>query len=92
MSSTSKSGWQLAATLSDNASAQMLATLFRAEGVPAEVISITPSFLGEVGVFEIRVPMELLHRARWLMSQSQVTDAELTFLATGVLGDTHEAG
>ena len=85
MSSTSNSEWQVAATLSDNASAQMMATLFRAEGVPAEVIGITPPFLGEAGLFEIRVPVELLHRARWLMKQSQVTDAELTFLATGEL-------
>ena len=91
MPSTSNSEWQVAATLSDHASAQMIATQFRAEGVPAEVVSITPHFLGEAGLFEIRVPFELLHRARWLMSQAQVTDAELTFLATGALGDGKKA-
>jgi hypothetical protein len=85
VSSTLNADWLVAVTLSDNASAQMMATLFRAEGVPAEVIGITPRFLGEAGLFEIRVPVELLHRAHWLMKQSQVTYAELTFLATGEL-------
>jgi hypothetical protein len=68
-----------------------MVVLFRAEGVPAEVISDT-SLLGEARRCEIRVPPELAHRARWLMSQAKFTDAELTFLATGELegGDNAE--
>lgn len=72
------------ATFSDVPSAQALATLFRAEGVPVEVVSDS-SLLGEARCCEIRVPSELAHRARWLMSQAEFTDAELTFLATGEL-------
>lgn len=60
--------------------------LFRGEGVPAAVISDT-SLLGEARRCEIRVPPELAHRARWLMTQAQFTEAELTFLATGELND-----
>ena len=68
-----------------------MVALFRTEGVPAEVVSDT-SLLGEARHCEIRVPPELAHRARWLMSQAQFTDAELTFLATGELdgGDNAE--
>ena len=87
MPSTSSTEWQVATTLPDHASAQLLATRFRSEGVPAEVVDITPRFLGESGLFEVRVPFELAHRARWLMSQAQVSEAELIFLATGELGD-----
>jgi hypothetical protein len=90
MSSTSDTAWQVVATFADLASAHAIAALFRSEGVPAEVISDT-SLLGEARHCEIRVPQELVHRARWLMSQAQFTDAELTFLATGELGGTDNA-
>jgi hypothetical protein len=91
MSSTSNSTWQVVATYSDVASAHAMSALFRAEGVPAKVVSDT-SLLGEARGCEIRVPPELAHRARWLMSQAQFTDAELTFFATGELegGDNAE--
>jgi hypothetical protein len=84
MSSTSNMAWDVVATFSDVPSAHAIATLFRTEGVPAEVVSDT-SLLGEARRCEIRVPSELAHRARWLMLQAQFTDAELTFLATGEL-------
>jgi hypothetical protein len=90
MASTSNFAWNVVATFSDVPSAQALASLFRAEGVPTELVSDT-SLLGEARSCEIRVPSELAHRARWLMSQAQVTDAELEFLATGKLGDADEA-
>jgi len=77
MSSNSKLAWDVVA-------------LFRAEGVPAEVVSDT-SLLGEARHCKIRVPPELSHRARWLMSQAQFTDAELTFLATGELDGADNA-
>jgi hypothetical protein len=82
MSSTSNSTWHVVATFSDGASAHAVSALFRAEGVPAKVVSDT-SLLGEARSCEIQVPRDLAHRARWLMSQAQFTDAELTFLATG---------
>ncbi|HME37606.1 MAG TPA: hypothetical protein VKG63_01490 [Steroidobacteraceae bacterium] len=85
MASTSNLVWDVVVTFSDVPSAQAMAVLFRGEGVPAEVISDT-SLLGEARRCEIRVPSELAHRARWLMSQAQFTDAELEFLATGKLG------
>jgi hypothetical protein len=90
MATTSNFAWDVVATFSDIPSAQALASLFRAEGVPAEVVTDT-SLLGEARDCGIRVPPELAHRARWLMSQAQVTDAELEFLATGKLGGVDNA-
>jgi hypothetical protein len=84
MASTSNSDWDVVATFPDVPSAHVLAVLLRAEGVPAELVSDT-SLLGEARRCEVRVPSELVRRARWLMSQAQFTDAELTFLATGEL-------
>ena len=90
MSSTSNLAWDVVATFSDVPSAHAMAVLFRGEGVPAEVVSDT-SLLGEARRCEIRVPPEFAHRARWLMSQAQFTDAELTFLATGELDGADSA-
>ena len=90
MATTSDLAWDIVATFSDVPSAQAMAILFRGEGVPAEVISDT-SLLGEARLCEIRVPPDLAHRARWLMSQAQFTDAELTFLATGELDGADNA-
>ena len=90
MASTSSVAWDVVATFSDVPSAQALAGLFRAEGVPVELVSDT-SLLGEVRHCEVRVPSALAHRARWLMSQAQFTDAELSFLATGELDGTDNA-
>ena len=90
MSSASNLAWDVVATFSDAPSAQALAVLFRGEGVPAEVVSDT-ALLGEARRCEIRVPSDLAHRARWLMSQALFTDAELTFLATGELDGADKA-
>jgi hypothetical protein len=78
------------ATFSDVPSAHVMATLFRAEGVPAEMVSDT-SLVGEARSSGVHVPPALAHRARWLMSHAHLTDAELTFLATGELGDSNNA-
>ena len=73
------------ATFEDEASAEILAGMLRSEGVPVEVrpISPMPGLIDEVQLF---VPASLAHRARWLMNSSEVSDAELTFAATGDLG------
>jgi hypothetical protein len=83
--------WQAVASLSDVPAAQVLAQRLIFEGVPARVMS-DPQLLGEGRSCEVQVPSILACRARWLMSQAQFTDAELTFLATGELegGDNAE--
>jgi hypothetical protein len=85
VTSTSDLAWEVVATLPDVASAHVLATMIRGEGVPAMVVTDS-SLLGEARRSDVRVPPGLARRAHWLISQAQFTDAELTFLATGELG------
>jgi hypothetical protein len=85
VSSTPNLEWQVVVTFSDVASGHVIATLFNREGLPAKLILGNP-LLGDANGCEIRVPREVAHRARWILSQAEFTDAELTFLATGELG------
>ena len=73
------------ASRDEEASAEALAGMLRAEGVPAiiHVISPVPGLIEEVQVW---VPASLAHRARWFINTSKVTGAELRFAATGELG------
>ncbi len=73
------------ASSDEEASAEALAGMLRAEGVPAViyVISPVPGLIKEV---QLHVPASLAHRARWFINTSKVTDAELRFAATGELG------
>ena len=72
------------AALEDEASAEFLAGMLRAEGVPTDVRPISP-LPGIVDEVQVYVPTWLVHRARWLMNSSKVTDEELRFAATGEL-------
>lgn len=78
------------ASTDEEASAEALAGMLRAEGVPAivHVISPVPGIIEEV---QIHVPASLAHRARWLMNTAKVSDAELQFAATGELGKEDES-
>jgi hypothetical protein len=87
MSSTPYLEWQVVETFSDVASGHVVVTLFNREGLPANLILGNP-LLGDANGCEIRVPREMAHRARWILSQAEFTDAELTYLATGELGST----
>jgi len=82
--------WVSAAVVSDTLSAQALCERLVAEGVTARVQSDT-SLLGAARLCRILVPQEALHRAKWVLSNSQFTDAELEWLATGELGDGKDA-
>lgn len=89
MSSTPNLEWQVVATFSDFASGHVIVTLFNREGLPAKLILGNP-LLGDANGCEIRVPREMAHRARWILSEAEFTDAELTYLATGELGSNEE--
>jgi hypothetical protein len=91
MASTSNSAWEVVASFSDATSAKAMVVMFRAEGVPAHVVSDTV-ILGEARPCEVRVPKAMVQRARWLLSQPKFTDAELTFLATGSLDGGADSG
>ena len=79
--------WHEFAAYSDAASAEIVAGLLRSEGVPVEVVSDEP-MPGLVQGFRLRVPVEMLHRARWVVSNADFTEEELAFLATGRLSSS----
>jgi hypothetical protein len=83
MDVTSKSTWKSVASLLDMRVAHSMAALLEAEAIPAQVVSGT-QLIGEP-LWEISVPVESFDAARCLLEKSQFTDAELAFLATGVL-------
>jgi hypothetical protein len=77
--------WQTVASLSDVPVAHVLAQRLADEGMAVRVLS-DPQLLGESRNCEVQVPTTLVHRARLLLSESQFTDEELTYLAIGELG------
>lgn len=82
-----REGWQPFRTFSDRGSAEALAVVLDSEGVPARVASS-----GLVAGIESRhcvlVPASLAHRANWVLADSDLTDSELDYLATGKLSDS----
>ena len=78
------SDWLEFASYPDAFSAEAMAGLFRSEALPVRVLADEP-VPGLARGFRVLVPAELMHRARWIISQSQVSDEELDFLATGKL-------
>jgi hypothetical protein len=76
--------WQEFASYSDAASAEVAAGLLRSEGVPVNIASDEP-MPGLIQGFRLMVPEEMLHRARWVVSNAAFTDEELAFIATARL-------
>ena len=72
------------AVFADEASAEVLAGMLRAEGVPVDVRLDSP-LPGLVNEVQVMVPRSLAHRARWFMNSAKVSDVELNFAATGKL-------
>ena len=76
--------WQEFAAYADAASAEVAAGLLRSEGVPVNIASDEP-MPGLIQGFRLMVPPEMLHRARWVVSNAAFTDEELAFFATARL-------
>lgn len=74
--------WQAVLEFASRASAEAVGAVLEAEGVP---VLVTPRELvaGLEAKFLLSVPESLAHRARWVLSESEFTDSELTYLATG---------
>jgi hypothetical protein len=76
--------WSILATFGDRISAQALVGLLDSEKLPCRLISNEP--LPGLGTqFAVLVPQELLRKATRLREEAQVSESELTFLATGEL-------
>ena len=72
----------MVASFTDIPSAQALAALLQSQRVPAN-IRAESVLLGEMRNCDVLVPVELAHRARWVLAQAHLSDAELTYIATG---------
>lgn len=72
--------WQPLETFSNHLGAEIVAGVLRADSVPVRVESygVIPGL--EQGS-RVLVPAALMHRARWLLAQSKVSDAELDHMA-----------
>jgi len=79
--------WQPFQTFSDRGSAEVLVVVLDSEGVPARVES-SKLVAGIESRYCVLVPTSLVHRANWVLADSDLTDAELDYLATGELSDT----
>jgi hypothetical protein len=80
-----ESGWSTVVEHTDRLSAEASIALLQTGQVPSQVITNQP--LPGSGTFAVQVPTELLHRARWLLDASGVSEAELVYLATHELPD-----
>jgi len=76
--------WSVVATFGDRISAQALVGLLDSEKVLCRLSSNEP-LPGLGSEFAVLVPTKLLHRAQWIRAHAQVSEQELTYLATGEL-------
>ena len=79
--------WQPCQTFSDRGSAEALAVVLDSEGVPARIES-SKLVAGIETRHCVLVPASLVHRAKWVLADTDLTDSELDYLATGKLSDT----
>jgi len=76
--------WQVLTTAPDLPSAHALVETLTAQGIASHVVPDS-TLLGQALPCRVMIESGMAHRAKWVMSQSQFTDEELTFLATGVV-------
>jgi hypothetical protein len=83
----SREEWERFQAFSDRGSAEALAAVLEAEGVPARIES-SKLVAGIEAQHSVLVPASLVHRAKWVLADTDLTDSELDYLATGELSDT----
>ncbi len=76
----SDTAWRYLTTFSDFPSAQAFADAFVADGIGVRLISEAP-LLGQASPARVFVESAQYLRARWIMSQSAMSDEELTVLS-----------
>ena len=79
-----KQEWEPFLGFASRASADVVAIILESEEVPI-LIEASHLVAGIESDFVIFVPAHLAHRARWVLAQSDFTESELNYLATGEL-------
>ena len=80
----SETKWKLLTCLSDVPSARVLSDVLAGEGIATRVVN-DAAVMGQAAPCRIFVDAAQVRRARLLLSQEQLTEPELIFLATGEL-------
>jgi len=88
---TEESNWQSVISVIDVRVAHSIADLFEAEMISVRVIPDS-RITDAAPSWTVLVSVDQLEAAQKLLAQSQFTDAELTFLATGKLGGADDSG
>ena len=78
----SETKWKLLTCLSDVPSARILTDVLAGEGITTRVVN-DAAVMGQAAPCRIFVDSAQVHRAKRLMSEGQLTEPELIFLATG---------
>jgi hypothetical protein len=76
--------WQVLATAPNVPEARAMAALLEGQGIACQLRSDT-ELLGEARSCAILVDATFMHRAQQVIAETHFTDAELEFLATGML-------
>jgi hypothetical protein len=82
--------WCVIREFPNYAGAEITKSLLEAAGVPVEIIpsdSITALYTG----VRVLVKASLAHRARWVLSNADFSEAELVYMATGKLPSTKKS-
>lgn len=84
MDDTDRTPYEFIAEFQSSAAAGVAQALLSSADVHSwlEVVELT---VGVPSRFRLLVRSSLAHRARWILSESDITDRELTYLATGEL-------
>ena len=78
------------AEFNDRGSADAIAGLLEGENVHTKIQPIGMAS-GAPRKYRILVDRRQLHRARWFLDDNEISEGELTYLATGELGDDSES-
>jgi len=79
--------WQPFLSFADRGSAQAFVALLESADVPTW-LRAGALVAGVETNFCLLVPRKLAHRARWVLADSDFSEAELRYLATGELGES----
>jgi hypothetical protein len=82
--------WEEFAVYPDAASAEVFGGLLRSEAVPVKIVVDEP-VPGLMRGVRLLVQKSLMHRARWVLAQTQPTDEELAALAEATTDESSAA-
>ena len=82
--------WTIFKSFDNRALAEMISERFQLNGIPTKLDY--GAYNSGVDGVRLYVPQNLVHRARWLTSETALSDEELDYLATGELSTSNENG